>query len=157
MEGPSYSFGIGSEQLEDMLEGLTAGDLESRFGEANSIHWIIGHLAGARRMLCGLLGMPASSHMLDWSRFFNMGSSHSEVEEWPDCDSLIEDFRDIGLRLCRRLDEMPPEELEKPVARPGWSEDAKLWQAVGFFAWHEAYHLGQIGLIRRLLDYPALV
>jgi hypothetical protein len=157
MKQLAYPFEIGTEQIGRLLEGVEPSFLSQQPSGSNSIHWLVGHIAGARRMLCGVLGMHDDLGMMEWSEHFNRGKPPENMARWPDVPFLLSDMCEVGEKLCEHISSMAPEEAETAVTEKGWAEDTRIWHAIGFFAWHEAYHIGQIGTVRRLLGYEHLV
>lgn len=122
-------------------------------GKANPIAWIVGHVVETREQLLTLLGAAAG---LGWGGRFKRGSARLDRAEYPsrqDVESAFVASQELVLAAVRALS---AERLaEKPPVSFG---GAKTWaDLLTFFAFHEAYHLGQIGFIRKNVGHAALV
>ena len=157
MEPLAYPFEIGTEQIGRLVDDMESSSFTLQVSGTNSIHWLIGHIAGARRMLCRVLGAEEELWMKDWSEHFNRGKPHENMTQWPDVQLLLDDMREVGGKLCEYISALAPEEAEAALDAEGWAEETRAWHAIGFFAWHEAYHIGQIATARRLLGYDHLI
>jgi uncharacterized damage-inducible protein DinB len=58
--------------------------------------------------------------------------------------------------MATQWESLTPEQLVKPLGRtlPDGSDTTE--GALRFLAWHEAYHFGQLGMLRRLAGKPGL-
>jgi len=121
-----------------------------------SINWLLGHIVSARAKLLGILGME-----LPWKEEI-MG-----IYGGPDAPPFaassakpLSDLRALLNESLRTLDETLRKNeamLEQPCdGLPHVSSGGTIADRVGAFACHEAYHVGQIGLMRRLMGKPGL-
>ena len=62
-----------------------------------------------------------------------------------------------GEQLMKRYEELTGEELSAKAPRDFPVPDKTIRGAINFLAYHEAYHVGQIAYIRKLLDKSSLV
>lgn len=148
------AFAIGSWILEDLVKDFTAEDWALRDACGHSPQWIVGHITTCRNRVVALMGLqsvPAS-----WEALFAKGSSPADVPPDLDMAEVLAAFRAAHARIMDRWDELTPEALARPAGRrlPDGTED--VGGAIRFLAWHEAYHLGQLGLLRRLAGKPGL-
>jgi hypothetical protein len=83
-------------------------------------------------------------------------TSPADVPADLDMGVVVAAFRGVHKLIMAHLDDLTPELLSKPTERklPDGSEDVG-W-AIRFLAWHEAYHLGQLGLLRRMAGKTGL-
>lgn len=120
--------------------------------ETNHSLWLLGHLAFARRAVLRRLDPDFKKEA--WEDDFGIGSKPKATSECPSPEVLRQDLRDIGERLFKRFAKMTPEE-----AQADWSLPVKGYtaeQSIHFFHFHEAYHVGQIGTLRRLRGKPGV-
>jgi hypothetical protein len=64
---------------------------------------------------------------------------------------LAADFKAGGAPLADRLAALTPEEAAVPWEHPFPDGSQDVGGAASFFHFHEVYHLGQLGLLRRML------
>ncbi|MBI4576008.1 MAG: DinB family protein [Planctomycetes bacterium] len=144
-----------NEGLLDMLtEGFTPEDWRHRAGEANHALWLLGHVSVSRRFLRRLLGEQLPP--VPWEAHFARGSRPGPAADAVEAAVLYEDFRESGRAIAGALRAMDPEAARAPVkaAFPDGSET--VLGAADFLHFHETYHLGQLGLLRRVLGRPGI-
>jgi len=121
----------------------------------NSAHWLLGHVTATRRAMLRSVGetLPRAP----WEARFAMGSKRGDDAGSPAPAELKAEFEELGGRLAKRLASMTAEEAAKPApqAAPDGSRDAD--GALHFYHFHEAYHLGQIGYLRRMRGLPGFL
>ncbi len=117
-------------------------------GGGNPALWILGHLAGTRRVIRRMLGEDLE--VLPWEALYGMGSEPDDAGDGPGPEALIGDFKASGDALSFRLDEITAEEAATPQERTFPDGSNTLEGAMHFFYFHEVYHFGQLGLIRRM-------
>lgn len=81
-----------------------------------------------------------------WEPAFARGAQ--KVRGGTDLDQMVPLFDDRGKQLVERLPELTAEDLARKSGRtlPDGADDLRGF--VSFLLWHEAFHLGQIDLIR---------
>jgi hypothetical protein len=134
------------------LDGLSEDDVWSRHAGGNPISWILGHITESRANLLGHLGAPFET---GWGPLFPQGGAVLERARAPSRASIEagwqathQAMRDAFAGLGdRRLSEASPVDL------PGADSVAGL---IGFYAFHESYHVGQLGYIRKRLGHSAV-
>jgi len=144
----------------ELLAGLTRDFSESDWGlredALNAAHWILAHIVRTRRSILRLLGsdFPAEP----WEDETAMGAPREGFRQAPAVPDLLEEFRAHGSRISESLTALSPEMASKPL-KSELPDGSKTVQdgICGFFFMHECYHLGQIGMIRRLLGKPGIV
>ena len=139
-------FGMTDFLMPVVLEDLSDEDARkrSRGEEGPSIAWTVGHLLNYRIYVMNLLGEERDNPYDE--KFGNAaatdGSGYPSMAELRDAwDSVAEDFRDA-------LASKSEEELDY-VSEGGAHDEKSLRDQVVFFAWHEGYHMGALGAIRK--------
>ena len=120
----------------------------------NGLNWVLGHLVAIRsRFLVPLGGQPvwSDAECQPYDRHavpFTAASRPKPLAEiWKAFDLTQERLLEVAGRLTAdELSEPLPPEAESPVKTRG-----ELLAVLGF---HDAYHAGQTGVIRRLLGKP---
>ncbi|WP_299273527.1 DinB family protein [uncultured Psychroserpens sp.] len=130
------------------IDGITEEHATTRISEqVNHITWITGHIVSCRYMLCGMLGMQVSEPYPDL--FGNLKKIQDDIT-YPSLNELSKALPDITNQLVEKLSSMSEEEFQKDAF------GGKLIDIVLFFTYHEAYHIGQLGILRKALGYDAL-
>jgi uncharacterized damage-inducible protein DinB len=121
-------------------------------GGGNSIMWILGHITQTRAGLLGILGERVDT---GWGNLFKRGAQRQDADVYPSADTIKKMGADLTARLRDKLRTIGDDQLATPVQSklPGVTN---LAQALAFFAFHEAYHVGQLGYVRKLLGHPSI-
>jgi DinB family protein len=147
-------FQFGNNFFTKALRGLDRAALISRPGpDSNPPLWIAGHLLQFRMRLTGVLGEPVE---VPWESLFSTGSKLGDLSTYPEGDDILTRWVDVSQRLMRRLEIVTPADLAARPNRRVPSMDGSLLGAITMFAWHEAYHTGQLGYLRKWLGRGAL-
>jgi hypothetical protein len=112
----------------------------------NTAHWLLGHLAGARRSMLRQLGEDLSRE--PWEEDFGMSVTPSG-QGYPSPDGLFADLDRSGGLIDARFVSMGAEALSEPPTDNYPDGGSTLEHAARFFFFHEVYHVGQLGLLRR--------
>ena len=153
---PRYAFNERTARV--ITESLTPADWARRPpAGGNSAHWVLGHLCASRRGLLRMLGEALADE--PWEAPFRRGASPTEDEAagYPGPERLLEDLEASGRALAERLAHLRGAELEADIGRKLPDGSATRAGAAHFLYFHEVYHLGQLGLLRRLAGQPGFV
>lgn len=126
----SKLFGYALDGIDDHLARRVVGS------SAHRIDHIVAHLLDARAVLARALGMRPEFPVLD---ILAAAASFAELGDRVPLSRLRETWDALS------------SELTEVLARV----DAASSEVAAFLLQHEAYHLGQIGLLRRELGLPA--
>ncbi len=118
------------------LEEITQEDSLKRPDErVNIINWVTGHIVNSRD---DLLEDVAGKRFLpkEYTEYYGRGKQIPDNESALDIETIKADYEKLT------------DEIHKVLAEG----DAEKDQKVAFFMFHESYHAGQLGLLRKLLD-----
>jgi uncharacterized damage-inducible protein DinB len=134
--------------LETVSKDFSEEDWKARAGDSNPAIWILFHIASTRRHLLRMIGVEAKE--LEWEKIVSMGSKENDGSGLPSPEVAFKEFAESGERIERCLSTLPNDEAdaEREFSFPDGSNT--LTRAAGFLFMHEAYHLGQLGLLRRM-------
>lgn len=110
--------------------------------QGNTINWMIGHILAYRSRLLESLGAEPLWDSPEVRRYAGEDGGRWTDDRALPLERLRADLATSQERLSARL--FPP--LEGSVAND-----------LPFFHFHEAYHVGQIGLVRRCLGLPGVI
>src|SRR5262249_44181358 len=146
-------FAINDDLVVRALDGLTHPQLwTAPTGRNNPMMWVVGHFVQTRAQLLGLLGEPADT---GWHQRFVRGATLADATLYPSREEVERVMNDISGRLHRKLASMNDDQLSGPPAVP--LPGAKtVADQVALFAFHDSYHVGQMGYIRKALGFPPL-
>jgi uncharacterized damage-inducible protein DinB len=124
-------------------------------GSANHIAWIVGHVLWARTAVLTRLGTQWSA---PWLGLFARGVRVDDTAAYPSPDALMAAWHEVATQLDTALENASDELVDQPAPQPGPpSANGKLSGTIGFLAWHETYHVGQISYVRGLLGKKSLM
>ncbi len=114
-----------------------------------SAAWILGHLVTARRRLVRLVGGDLQADPI-WEQYYARGGPGAKAHlGWPE---LEEAFRSADQALKAAFQQL--DDWDRPTTNPALGMEQPLEQVLAFLYMHECYHLGQIGIIRKLHGLP---
>jgi DinB superfamily len=135
-------FGRNLNTLEQNLEGLSGTDFLVRVGEDGMhLNWLLGHVLHARMRLLRELGGFAHPDEQLLETAYVQGTQPSNAEVFP-TQILRDAMGDNQTALETTLQDTDLTQLD-PRGRT-------LSDSAARTAWHETYHVGQSGLLRRL-------
>lgn len=138
------------------LHGLESEALVARVaGAANPIIWIAGHLVQFRSRLALVIG--ARQHEIPWASLFMTGSRPGDPEDYPPIEEIVAMWGAVSADIQARFEEMDGDALAALPPVGVATPDGTVRGAVALFAFHDAYHIGQMGLIRRVLGHSPLI
>ncbi len=148
-----YAFDDGV--LDGITEGFSGGDWLHTAGEGNPAQWLVGHLAVARFAVARTLG--ADAPVEGWEQHFDMGAKPGAASNALDPVDLCGHFHRAGDLLAKALKGLTPGAAAKALDHTLPDGGKTHGDFAHFMHFHESYHLGQIGLLRRSLGKPGLI
>jgi hypothetical protein len=121
---------------------------------SNPLLWLAGHLIHFRTRLLSLMGVPRD---FPWGSRFDTGSKVGEPETYPDPEELVALWEQLSELLVERLGTLTEADLAAPPTAKVPTTDATLRGAIGYFSLHEAYHVGQMGYVRKWLGMTPII
>lgn len=121
---------------------------------SNPLLWMAGHLIQFRTRLLALVGVPLD---FPWGDIFDTGSKVGTAELYPRPEELVAFWEEMSELLMDRLAALTEADLVAPPAARVPSTDASLRGAIGYFSLHEAYHVGQMGYVRKWLGLTPVI
>jgi len=122
----------------------------ARGNEGPSILWIVGHLLEYRSKMLGLLGV---SREPTFSDIFN-NQSATDGSNYPTMDEILAEWDVIQGELESALPGVDTETLLQPSGEAGPHGEKRPLDDLVFVTWHESYHMGQLGALRKSMGMP---
>lgn len=145
----SLHFHIGANVLSRNIAGIT--DEESRREPpqgGNSLNWVVGHVVRTRNETLGLLGQQPLYDEAEFSAYVAGGDPAAQLP----LGELVDRFTILGKQLATAVAAATPDSMDAPAPfSPTGEPDETIGSLLASIAFHESYHLGQTGLLRRLL------
>jgi hypothetical protein len=147
-------FAFNDKFLDMTVEGFDDADWLRRAGPGNHAQWLLGHLASTRRWALREFGQAAEEQ--PWEQHFGMGKQPSLQSDDISPALLREAFGKNGEALRRYLASLTDVQAAAPF-KPFPDGSRTVGGVAHFLHFHETYHLGQIGLLRRLAGKKGVV
>src|SRR4051812_4182949 len=147
-------FKINNSMVHRALDGLSDEQVwEQLEGRGNPIAWMIGHITETRSQMLGLLGAPWDA---GWGGRFKRGSELVDRSAYPTRGEIEAKFTETHESMRAAFATLTADALGAP-APVSFAGARTLADLLAFFAFHEAYHLGQVGFVRKQLGHSSLV
>lgn len=133
-----------------VLDDLTEEQARARpRGEGGpSIAWSILHLLSCRGIMLRHCGVERDD---PWAGYLQEPAD--DGSGYPSVRELISEWADLSEVFISTVSGLTEEALDTEV-EDGWQPGQTLRELIGFLTWHEAYHMGAIGQIRKRLGLP---
>ncbi len=115
---------------------------------SNHMTWVAGHVVVHRARISKLLGASWSA---PWENLFVRGAKLEEDAQYPRPEEIQRAWKEVCEKLSASLANVSPETLSKTVASPSPSLDGTVGGLVAFLCFHETYHVGQLGFLKKML------
>jgi uncharacterized damage-inducible protein DinB len=155
MDGPSLAkiFEFSHMTLTRNLEGITHEEsLQAPEPGGNSLNWVLGHLLYHRNVVMQLLNQPPVWDPEKAARYARGSAPLGSDDNPVPLESIRAELDRSQAPLVAALGACTAEELAAPLENG--NPLAQQLTALGF---HEGYHGGQIGLLRRLLGHTGAI
>lgn len=155
VESVLQGMGLNDQLYRSALEGLSREELNRRSGpESSPLIWLAGHLVSGRSGMAALAGIKMESA---WQDCFKRYSKILEPSAYPEIGEIKSAWSDTSSRVETRLGQLTDQELDAPSPRKFPVKDQTVRAGLAFLFWHESYHIGQLGFLRKWLGYDSLV
>ena len=139
------------------LEGITHQDSLRPTATGQTINWLVGHLADARGGALALLSGTRAWPEAELAAYKRGAASLAGDQALP-LDELARRFASVQDALLQHLAQLTDERAaQKAPFSPSGNPDETIGSLLGVLTFHEAYHVGQVGLLRRLAGRERVV
>jgi len=114
----------------------------------NCLNWVLGHILTSRDSCLRLLHLPTLLSDAERQVYGHGSVPLTDPQTAVDFDALVEKLDCSFEQLAPALLALSAEALEADTAFFGPNRSLFDWLA--FFQWHEAYHIGQLDLLRQM-------
>lgn len=138
----------------NVTRDITEEHAKAHFGGSpNNIAWITGHLVATRYMLSTVLGLTDRE---PYPELFEKGKGIQDDVTYPSMDKLTAGWEDFAEKIIDRLESLTEDELQAdpPIQTP--IGDSTLRGFITFICHHEAYHIGQLSILKRYFGYEPM-
>lgn len=117
----------------------------------NNANWILGHLVDSCNGVLRLLGQPTVLEPAALGRYRRGSDPLLDAGDAVALERLLEAWDDASRRVNVGLKGATGDLLDAPLPEGNPRIGDTIGAALAFLAFHQAYHAGQLGLLRRLL------
>jgi hypothetical protein len=144
-----HLFAVGNQMIDRLVGDFASSDWRHRDAAGHDTRWIVGHLAVYRCRVASWTGQPGPA--VEWESSFQRGSSPAAVPDSMEPSLLLAEFHAAHARMVLGWPTLTDAALQQALGRKLPDGSDTIGGAICFMVWHEAYHLGQLGLLRRLV------
>jgi hypothetical protein len=148
IQSAATAFSLGCTYMDRLVGDFSPADWAVRDAAGHDPRWIAGHVTVYRNRVITLMGLEAP--VLPWENTFTRGATAADVPADLDMAEVVKAFHAAGAILAGGWEGLGKELLDQPLGRTLPDGSDTKGGCIRFLAWHEAYHLGQLGMFRRL-------
>lgn len=146
-------FQLHTRLLINVLDKVNDGHAQTQIlPNTNHLAWLTGHVVSSRYAVCNLLDGNIEE---PYPELFSKGKGIEKIT-YPSLSELTETLTYISNILQELLSNLPYEKLQELGKFKMPLGNGSLRSQIVFFAHHEAYHIGQMGMIRKCLGLNAM-
>jgi uncharacterized damage-inducible protein DinB len=145
--------------LKANTEGLTQEDslIQPQPG-GNCLNWVLGHVVATRNGMLRLVGREPIWDKAKSDLYKRGSAPTTDAAKAVPLADMLSDLDASQEALVAALGATSADQLAaKAPFSPTNSENETLGTAFGLFIFHEAYHAGQVGLLRRLAGMEGVI
>jgi hypothetical protein len=117
----------------------------------NCSNWVVGHLVTIYNKVLPMLGQAPVEVAGDLGRYARGSSALTRPSEAIALRELVRAWEEACVRVDAGLAALPPHRLGMPVPdSPTGDPDETVGSLLGVVLFHQAYHAGQLGILRRI-------
>ncbi len=157
IENLKYLYQINLFALQKNLEGIThAESLIQPQPSGNCLNWVLGHILATREVIYDLLKEPALWSKEEVAKYERGSAPVGEKDDVLSLEKMVSDLAISQERLMAGLSRLSEADLNVGIEDqriPAKTTGEKLL----LLQFHEAYHTGQIGLLRRIIGKEGVI
>ncbi len=141
--------------LRKALDGIDAETWVRRPNDrTNHLAYIACHALDARFYLMRMIGHERTN---PWQTLFDSATHITTMKEYPPVYELAAEWDELHEATLDALNELSAEELDAKSETRFPTSDDSILAGITFLAFHEAYHVGQLGLVRKYFGLDPVV
>jgi len=140
------------------VDGLTHADSLVRPPSGGSgANWVLGHLIWVYELTLPAVGQAPVLGVDALSRYARGTPGFTDPGEALDFGELVRVWSEAATRMHAGLVALSPTALQRPADHPGAEPGESLRSLLGGVLFHQAYHAGQLGTLRRLAGHAGAI
>jgi uncharacterized damage-inducible protein DinB len=155
----AYQFGLTSYVLERNVAGVSHEEsLINPKPGGSCLNWVVGHLTLSRNHALQLFGQKPMYDNEELAAYVGDDNVPLTRENAISFEELKHRFKALQEPLVTCLDGMSQADMDKPAPfSPTGNPKETMGSLIASLAFHEAYHAGQTGLLRRVIGREGVV
>jgi uncharacterized damage-inducible protein DinB len=151
-----HSLGLTNFVVNKNLGGITHREsLVHPQAEGQTFNWVLGHMVRTRNEILELIGKKS---LYPKSKFEVYSPKGFTAEKAVNVEELKNSFNALQIELEEGVRSLSAEKLHEPASlRPGGDSNDTVGSVLATVFWHEAYHAGQLGIIRRVVGKEGVI
>jgi hypothetical protein len=122
------------------------------------LNWVLGHLTRTRNMALGSMGQKAPYPMQEFDAYDDRSGVPFDRATALPFDELKRRYQSMQEPLVKAIQAMPPEVLAgRPPRNMTGDPNETVGSNLATFVFHESYHVGQTGVLRRVAGKPGVI
>lgn len=151
-------FDLHQRLFNNVLQGLSDEETNLRlkgFPQTNHVKYLAGHLLNAQYGLAKIAGLKPE---FKWNELFAvMGNSAAKDNfPYPNIEEIIAEWNGLYKPIREGLKKLTMEQINSKPPEPFDTASDSVGQFWTFISHHQAYHIGQIGILRKALGKQPL-
>ncbi|MBA3828439.1 MAG: DinB family protein [Taibaiella sp.] len=148
-------FDLQTRLFRNTLLDIADEETNDKFDEGiNSIKWLAGHLLNTRVSgLAKIAGVPSDD---SYVAMFGRGSKWESGGDYPTIETIMDKWESTSSAISAGLAALPDEVLQAKAPAQGPIADETILGLLSFLMHHEAYHIGQLGILRKMAGREAM-
>ena len=118
--------------------------------DSNHLMFLMGHLVVHRGHTLRALSVDFNNK---WVPLFSQGANRLADTAYPSIEEMRAAWEEVSAKLNNALKQPVADVLGKNTPKGLPTFDGKISGSVAFFAFHDAYHVGQVSYLRKWLGY----
>lgn len=147
-------FDLHTRLFNNVTEGLSDAEASSRPNQhVNNMKWLAGHLTSTRFALKDFTDLELDD---PYSELFGHGQGLRDDIEYPSIEQISDLWNRISDQISAGLSNLSEDVLNGPAPARMPIGDDTFEGMLAFLMHHEAYHIGQMALLRKQLGHEAM-
>ncbi len=148
-------FDLQTRLFNNATEGITEDESGARKSEhINNMKWIAGHLLNTRLGSLGKVAGLAPDE--SYNAQFGRGNSYDPNATYPPISEIKAKWESTAADISNGISNIPEEVLAAKSQAQVPIADDTMRGLVAFLVSHEAYHIGQLGMLRKMIGKEAM-
>jgi uncharacterized damage-inducible protein DinB len=155
----TYQLGISSYVLERNLSEMSEQEAQVAPQKGgNCMNWVLGHITRTRLVFLQGFGKELPFPLEEFDAYDDRGGVPFTGETALPLEELKRRYKALQEPLVKTLHELPLDIMDKPAPfSPTANPKETIGTLLASFAFHEAYHTGQTGLLRRVAGKAGVI